>query len=96
MKPAARLTDLAVCPVVTPAGAHTTTTFVAGSPNVFSGGIMLLRVGDQGVCKDGTPALIVQGSATVFVNGLPAARLGDQTAHGGIIVLGDLTVLIGG
>lgn len=28
--------------------------------------------------------------------GRPAARLGDQTAHGGVIVLGLPTVLIGG
>jgi len=27
---------------------------------------------------------------------MPAARLGDQTAHGGSIVLGCFTVIIGG
>jgi hypothetical protein len=37
----------------------------------------------------------VKGSASVLIGGLPAARLGDPTAHGGRIVLGCFTVLIG-
>jgi uncharacterized Zn-binding protein involved in type VI secretion len=40
--------------------------------------------------------VIVLGSFTVFVCGLPAARMMDMTAHGGMIVLGEFTVLIGG
>jgi uncharacterized Zn-binding protein involved in type VI secretion len=36
------------------------------------------------------------GSSSVFIGGMPAARLGDSTAHGGSIVLGEFTVLIGG
>jgi uncharacterized Zn-binding protein involved in type VI secretion len=40
--------------------------------------------------------MIAKGSATVFIGGLPAARQLDQTAHGGIIVMGYPTVLIGG
>jgi hypothetical protein len=43
----------------------------------------------------GPPDIIVKGSATVLVNSLPAARLGDQTAHGGVIVIGLPTVIIG-
>jgi uncharacterized Zn-binding protein involved in type VI secretion len=35
------------------------------------------------------------GSMTVLVNGRPAARVGDSTVHGGTIVLGAFTVLIG-
>jgi hypothetical protein len=31
----------------------------------------------------------------VLIGGLPAARLGDQTAHGGVIVMGAPTVMIG-
>jgi uncharacterized Zn-binding protein involved in type VI secretion len=32
---------------------------------------------------------------TVLIGGLPAARIGDITAHGGVIVLGCFTVIIG-
>jgi len=39
--------------------------------------------------------MIALGSFTVLVGGMPAARLGDLTAHGGTIVLGCFTVLIG-
>jgi uncharacterized Zn-binding protein involved in type VI secretion len=43
----------------------------------------------------GPPDVIVMASFTVLVCGLPAARLGDMTAHGGAIVVGFPTVLIG-
>jgi uncharacterized Zn-binding protein involved in type VI secretion len=36
------------------------------------------------------------GSATVLIGGMPAARMGDMTAHGGTIVIGFPTVIIGG
>ncbi|MCG6332362.1 PAAR domain-containing protein, partial [Vibrio alginolyticus] len=35
------------------------------------------------------------GSTTVLINSTPAARLGDSTSHGGAIVAGAATVLIG-
>jgi len=44
----------------------------------------------------GPPDTILIGSTTVFIGGKMAARLGDQTAHGGTILLGCMTVLIGG
>jgi uncharacterized Zn-binding protein involved in type VI secretion len=53
------------------------------------------RVSDPLTCV-GPPDTIVKGSATVLVNSLPAARIGDSTAHGGTIILGFPTVLIGG
>jgi uncharacterized Zn-binding protein involved in type VI secretion len=31
-----------------------------------------------------------------MIGGLPAARQGDMTAHGGVIVIGFPTVMIGG
>jgi uncharacterized Zn-binding protein involved in type VI secretion len=40
--------------------------------------------------------MILEGSETVFIEGRPAARVGDPTAHGGKIVSGCLSVLIGG
>jgi uncharacterized Zn-binding protein involved in type VI secretion len=39
--------------------------------------------------------MIAKGSPTVLIGGLPAARMGDQTEHGGVIVMGMPTVLIG-
>jgi uncharacterized Zn-binding protein involved in type VI secretion len=36
------------------------------------------------------------GSPTVIICGQMAARIGDNTAHGGVIVSGFPTVLIGG
>ncbi|GGB88992.1 hypothetical protein GCM10007171_02460 [Dickeya fangzhongdai] len=53
------------------------------------------RVGDMLVCV-GPPDSIIKGSATVLIGGMPAARIGDSTAHGGSLMLGDFTVIIGG
>jgi uncharacterized Zn-binding protein involved in type VI secretion len=39
---------------------------------------------------------VVVGSGTVLIGGMPAARMGDSTAHGGSIIVGCPTVLIGG
>jgi uncharacterized Zn-binding protein involved in type VI secretion len=52
------------------------------------------RVTDLATCV-GPPDTIVLGSFTVLIVGLPAARLGDETDHGGNIVAGCPTVLIG-
>ncbi len=99
MPPAARLTDFHECPMVTPAvppvphvGGPVTG---PGCPTVLIGKLPAARVGDLLVCV-GPPDTIVVGSATVFIGGMPAARVGDSTAHGGSIVLGDFTVMIGG
>ena len=69
---------------------------VAGpcAPTVLTGGIPQARITDMCVCV-GPPDMIVKGSATVLVCGLPAARMGDMTVHGGVIVMGLPTVLIG-
>jgi len=53
------------------------------------------RVSDMAVCT-GPPDAIAKGSATVIIGGMPAARIGDNTIHGGIIVMGCVTVMIGG
>ena len=66
-----------------------------GSPTVLIGGMQAARVGDMAVCT-GPPDTIVQGSGTVMIGGAPAARMGDMTAHGGVIVAGCPTVIIGG
>jgi uncharacterized Zn-binding protein involved in type VI secretion len=64
-------------------------------PTVLIGYLPAARVTDLATCV-GPPDTIVKGSATVMINYLPAARLGDLTAHGGVIVLGCMTVIVGG
>jgi uncharacterized Zn-binding protein involved in type VI secretion len=53
------------------------------------------RVGDMATCVGPPDTIIPPGSPTVLIGGMPAARMGDMTAHGGSIVLGFPTVLIG-
>lgn len=95
MPPAARLTDLHTCPMVTGVVPHVGGPITApGAPTVLIGGLPAARVGDLCTCV-GPPDSIVKGSMKVFIKGQPAARLGDTTAHGGVIVLGCFTVLVG-
>lgn len=93
--PVARLTDMHACPMVTGTVPHVGGP-VSGpcAPTVLFGGLPAARVSDMAVCV-GPPDIIVQGSNTVLVCGLPLARMGDMTAHGGAIVAGLPTVLIG-
>jgi uncharacterized Zn-binding protein involved in type VI secretion len=93
--PAARVGDMHVCPMVTGVVPH------VGGPILPPGGIPVLigsmpaaRVGDMLTCV-GPPDVIALGSFTVLIGGQPAARIGDLTAHGGTIVVGLPTVLIG-
>lgn len=96
MPPAARVTDMHVCPMVTGIVPH------VGGPiippcaiTVITGFMPQARVTDMCICV-GPPDMIVKGSATVFVNNLMAARIGDNTVHGGVIVSGFPSVIIGG
>ncbi len=66
-----------------------------GAPTVLIGGMPAAVMGDMVTCA-GPPDTIVLGSATVMIGGKPAARMGDLTAHGGTLVLGLPTVMIGG
>ncbi|MCD8260832.1 MAG: PAAR domain-containing protein [Bacteroides sp.] len=99
MPPAARLTDLYVCPQVTPGlppVPHVGGPIAGpGVPTVLIGGLPAAVLGDMCVCV-GPSNSIVQGSATVLIGGKPAVRMGDICAHGGNIVLGCFTVMIGG
>ena len=97
-KPAARLTDMHVCPMVTPGLPpipHVGGPIVGpGCPTVLIGSMPAAVMGDMCVCV-GPPDTIIMGSTGVFFGKMPAARMGDPTAHGGSIVLGFPTVLIG-
>ena len=65
------------------------------SVTVLTGMLPQARVTDMAMCV-GPPDPIVKGSTTVLVNCLPAARIMDNHSHGGMIVLGCFTVLVGG
>ena len=99
MPPAARLTDFHQCPMVTPGVPpvpHVGGPIAGpGAPTVLIGGLPAAKVGDLAVCV-GPPDAIIKGSMTVKIMGMPAARMGDKTAHGGTIMLGLPTVMIGG
>ena len=99
MPPAARVTDMHTCPMQTPAVPpipHVGGPILPpGSPTVLIGSMPAAVVGGMAVCV-GPPDSIVKGSATVMIGGMPAARMGDSTAHGGTIVAGLPTVMIGG
>ncbi len=93
--PAARFLDFHFCPLFNVLQPHVGGPIVGGAPNVLIGGLPAARVTDACVCA-GPPDVIVNGSKTVLIGGLPAARFLDQTAHGGLILGGHPTVLIGG
>jgi len=96
MPPAARIADMHVCPMVTGVVPHVGGPIIGpGVPTVLIGGMPAAVMGDMVTCV-GPPDSIIKCSATVMIGGKPAARLGDMTAHGGSIVVGLPTVMIGG
>src|SRR5690348_15109923 len=98
MPPAARIGDMHICPMVTPGVPpipHVGGPIAGpGCPTVLIGGMPAARVGDMLVCV-GPPDVIALGSMKVLIGGMPAAQLGSLCAHGGAVVAGCPTVLIG-
>lgn len=94
--PLARLTDMHVCPMVTPGVPpipHVGGPIAGpGCPTVLIGGMPAAVVGDMATCV-GPPDAIVAGSPALLIGGRPAAHIGSQTAHGGAVVAGCPTVL---
>lgn len=95
MPPAARMTDMHVCPATTGPVPHVGGPIVGGQPTVLIGNMPAARATDMATCV-GPPDTIAKGSGTVLIGNMPAARLGDSCAHGGTIILGLPTVMIGG
>ena len=96
MPPASRLTDMHTCPMVTGTVPHVGGPVMGpGAPTVIIGGIPAARVTDMCTCV-GPPDTITKGSGTVITMGMPQARIGDMTVHGGVIVAGCPTVMVGG
>lgn len=95
MPPAARITDMHVCPMVTGIVPHVGGPILPpGCPTVLIGYLPAARATDMATCV-GPPDTILMGSPTVLIGNLMAARIGDPTVHGGVIVLGCFTVIIG-
>ena len=95
MLPAARIGDMHVCPMVTGVVPHVGGPISLGAPTVLIGGMPAARVGDMAICV-GPPDTVAMGSFTVLIANMPAARLTSLTTHGGTVVVGYPTVLIGG
>lgn len=96
MPPASRLTDMHVCPMSTGPVPHVGGPIIGpGAATVLIGGLPAALMGDNCVCV-GPPDTIAKGSGTVLITNKPAARMGDTCGHGGSIVLGLPTVMIGG
>lgn len=97
-QPAARAGDMHVCPMVTPGVPpipHVGGPVIPpGCPTVLIAAMPAARVGDMCVCV-GPPDVIALGSFTVLIGSMPAAQMGSMTAHGGSVILGAPTVLIG-
>ncbi len=97
MPPAARVGDAHVCPLSDGPKPHGGGAILPpGVPNVLIGGQPAATATNPVLCASPAPNMIAKGSATVLIGGRPAARQGDQTAHGGSIVSGYPTVMIGG
>jgi uncharacterized Zn-binding protein involved in type VI secretion len=93
--PAARVGDMHTCPMVTGLVPHVGGPVLPpGCPTVLIGMMPAARMGDMLVCVS-PPDAIAKGSPTVLIGNMMAARMGDMTVHGGVIVLGCPTVMIG-
>jgi uncharacterized Zn-binding protein involved in type VI secretion len=93
---AARVTDPHICPMVTGIVPHVGGPILPpGQPTVLIGSMPAARATGMCTCV-GPPDTIVRGSATVMTGNMPQARLLDNTAHGGMIAMGCVTVLCGG
>jgi uncharacterized Zn-binding protein involved in type VI secretion len=92
---AARITDMHTCPKVEPGPVpHVGGPTISGEPTVLIGFMPAARVGDSLICV-GPPDSIKSGESTVVIGNKDAARIGDPTSHGGVIVAGCPTVIIG-
>ncbi len=84
-QPAARISDMHTCPMVTGIVPHVGGAITLGCVTVLTSGLPQARIGDMHACV-GPPGTMALGSPTVLVGGQPASRMGDSTAHGGAVV----------
>jgi uncharacterized Zn-binding protein involved in type VI secretion len=92
--PAARITDMHVCPMLTGPVPHVGGPILPpGAMTVLVGCLPAAVVGGMAVCV-GPPDVIVTGNFTVLAMSQPISHMTASTAHGGMIVLGCPTVLV--
>ena len=95
MPPAARITDMHICPMVTGIVPHVGGPILPpGVPTVLIDMLPAATLTSMAVCV-GPPDMIVMGSMGVMINFRPAARMMDPTVHGGMIMMGSPTCIIG-
>jgi len=96
MPPAARVGDMHTCPLINPSlTPHVGGPIMPpGEPTVLINGMPAAVAGGMCTCA-GPPDSMVVGSTTVLIGGKPAIRMGDTTAHGGQIIVGSPTVMVG-
>jgi len=94
IKMAARMGDPHLCPMVDGIKPHVGGPILKGCPTVLIGGMMAARAGDTATCAS-APDILAMCCPTVLIGNMPAVRILDQTAHGGAIVMGFPTVVIG-
>lgn len=99
--PVARINDPHLCPAVTPGTPpvpHVGGAIAGpGCPTVLVSSVPVACMGDMTPCAPPAPPNLIQmGSSSVLVGGRPVARMGDPTAHGGKIMMGCPSVIIGG
>jgi uncharacterized Zn-binding protein involved in type VI secretion len=93
-QPAARLTDMHVCPMLTGPVPHVGGPIIGpGAPTVLIGKLPAAVMGDMATCV-GPPDTLILGSPKVLIMKKPAVRMGDSCAHGGTVILGFPMVLI--
>lgn len=95
MKLAARISDAHQCPMSVPV-AHVGGAIAGpGVASVQIGHLVAATEGTTCACGLGAPNRVAKGSSSVQIGGKPAARAGDPTTHGGTILVGCSTVIIG-
>lgn len=93
--PAARVGDFHMCPMSDGPKPHVGGPVLPpGAITVLVGGMPAARIGDLALCAS-APDIVLVGTPKVLIGGMPAARMLDNTAHGGVILVGCPTVLIG-
>jgi uncharacterized Zn-binding protein involved in type VI secretion len=85
-KPAGREGDAVTCPRCG------LTVVDTGSPDVLFDGLAAARMGDCAACGSELNAQVIPN---VLINGQPAVVMGSQGSHGGVVIGGSDTVLIG-
>jgi len=93
-QPAAAISAMHVCPMVTGVVPHVGGPVSSPSaPTVLVGGMPAIGPGSVAVCV-GPPDTVAMGSPTCLGGGIPMSRIGDVSAHGGSIVVPVPTVLL--